>query len=58
MTAILAHREVAPLLSDGNFSVDCTPVKALAMGLESVAAAWRTFYEEYLAEGGRNPAGR
>ena len=30
MAAILAHREVAPLLSDDHFPVDGTPVKAWA----------------------------
>lgn len=38
IAAILAHRQVAPLLSDDHFSVDGTLVKAFAMGLEPVAA--------------------
>jgi hypothetical protein len=33
MAAILAHREVAPRLSDGQFLVDGTLVKAFATGL-------------------------
>ena len=36
MAAILAHPEVRPLLSDEHFSVDGTPVKAFATGLEPV----------------------
>ena len=37
LAAILAHRDVAPLLSDEHFPVDGTPVKAFAMGLEPMA---------------------
>ncbi|RBP77748.1 transposase [Rhodobacter sp. 140A] len=48
---IMAHREVAPLLSDEHFSVDGTLVKAFAMGLGSVAAPWLTADEELPAEG-------
>jgi hypothetical protein len=56
MAAILAHREVAPLLSDDHFSVDGTLVKAFAMGLGPVAAAWLTLDEELPAEGRRHSA--
>jgi transposase len=51
MAAILAHREVAPLLSDDHVSVDGTLIKAFAMGLGPVAAAWLTLDEELPAEG-------
>ena len=34
MAAILAHREVAPLLSDERFPVDGTLIEAFAMDLE------------------------
>jgi len=51
MAAILAHREVAPLLSDEHFSVDGTLVKAFAMGLGPIAAPWLTVDEEFPAEG-------
>jgi transposase len=58
MAAILAHREVAPLLSDEHFSVDGTLVKAFAMGLGPVAAAWLTLDEELPAEGRRHTTRR
>lgn len=43
MAAILAHREVAPLLSDDHFSVDGTLVKALG------------FHEKLPTEAGDGP---
>jgi transposase len=46
MAAILAHAEVAPLLSDEHVSVDGTLVKAFATGLEPVATPWLTLDEE------------
>ena len=64
MAAILAHREVAPLLSiarqaiaqqcprgNEHFSVDGTLVKAFAMGLEPMATTRLTVDEEFPAEG-------
>ena len=55
LAAILAHREVAPLLSDEHFSVDGTLVKAFAMGLEPMATPWLTIHEEFSAQtGGRS----
>jgi hypothetical protein len=37
LAAILAHAQVAPLLSDEHFSVDGTLIKAFAIGLEPMA---------------------
>lgn len=42
MAAILAHREVAPLLSDEHFSVDGTLVKGEPPKAPPVRARWRT----------------
>lgn len=58
MAAILAHREVAPLLPDDHFSVDGTLVKAFAMGLGRVAASWLTLDEELPAQGGQHATRR
>jgi len=52
MAAILAHREVAPLLSDDHFSVDGTLVKAWASMLVRQRAATRQ------RRRGRGPASR
>lgn len=57
MAAILAHREVAPLLSDEHFSVDGTLIKAFATGLEPVATPRLTVDEKFPTEGG-GPAAR
>jgi hypothetical protein len=55
LAAILAHSEVAPLLSDEHFPVDGTLDKAFAMGLEPVATPWLTVHEEFSARtGGRS----
>lgn len=51
MAAILAHREVAPLLPDDHFPVDGTLVRAFATGLGPMAAPWLTVDEELPAEG-------
>ena len=56
MAAILAHREVAPLLSDEHFSIDGTLIKAFATGLEPVATPWLTVDEKLSAEGGGHAA--
>tara|TARA_R110002110_G_scaffold29785_1_gene105819 strand:+ start:193 stop:399 length:207 start_codon:yes stop_codon:yes gene_type:complete len=58
---ILAHRELAPLLSiaregDEPFSVDGTLIKAFAMDLEPMATPWLTVDEKFPAEGGGQPA--
>jgi hypothetical protein len=58
LAAILAHREVAPLLSDEHFSVDGTLVKAFAMGLEPMATPWLTIHEEFSAQAGGRPSRR
>ena len=57
LEAILAHREVAPLLSDEHFSVDGTLVKVFAMGLEPMATPWLTIHEEFSARTGGRPCG-
>jgi len=55
LAAVLAHRELAPLLSDEHFPVDGTLVKAFAMGLEPMATPWLTVHEEFSAQtGGRS----
>jgi len=58
LEAILAHRDVAPLLSDEHFSVDGTLVKAFAMGLEPMATPWLTIHEEFSAQTGGRPSRR
>jgi ribosomal protein S4E len=58
LAAILAHREVAPLLSDEHVPVDGTLVKAFAMGLEPMATPWLTLHEEFSAQTGGRPSRR
>lgn len=58
MAAILAHREVAPLLSDEHIWVDGTLGKAFATGLEPVATPWLTVEEELSAPARERAAGR
>ena len=56
LAAILAHRDVAPLLSDEHFPVDGTLVKAFAMGLEPMATPRLTIHEEFSAQTGGRPS--
>jgi hypothetical protein len=58
LAAILAPREVAPLLSDEHVPVDGTLVKAFAMGLEPMATPWLTLHEEFSAQTGGRPSRR
>ena len=47
MAAILAHREVAPLLSDEHFSADGTLVKAWASMKTTTGLFWKPVQRSY-----------